>query len=846
MAKTSSNRCLSEVADLIGKSGDFTKSQVNKMLEDAAEKVERLINKHKTMDAPDVAAAVFKDIQKEAQDVKIRKAIAKRNQLLNQKATLQTIGYIKEVWGDLPISGMKAILRGVATPRFGAYDSVSRAQTMLVSKYHSALYSDLVKGKVWSAFKDGSFDKDIYIARSKLDKGEDVSGLHKEAVDIAKILHKHQEYWRKAANEKGGYIGKLDGYVSSRSHDSDKIRGNKDGWLKYMRDNIDPERTFSDLDPAKVDEELIKLRHAFILNKHLSSGGDGVTSGMASVARGMSHERVIHFKTPEAEYEYSVKFGIENLSKSIFFDSERLAAETALMSKLGPNAKTNLDNIFNSLFKMLEDEGRTEEAQKLINFKSGTFGVDKALFPVLTGENRAIVSPTIAKASSMLTALQQSASLGKALLSMFSDLAMAGSNTQYQGRSFFSGIGEGLQSLAQGRTHEEYLDILSGISVIADGINGSVIARFGNGDPLSGKTAAAMQMFWKYTGIQWWPDRIREGINLGYSHWLAQNSTKNYADLPEELQRIFTASGFKEDDWNSIIRHGVEFVEGDERGFMTATGFQALDDTAYSKVLQNQGIDPTPARIKDLRGELDDKFRIMMQEMSQHGLIEGNHQVTALLSGGGPKGTYGSLMRGQFALFKSFPIAVVQKFLGRMLYGYSTSGKAEITGSAISNFSKTMAAMTLLGYMSMTAKDLAKGRTYRDPTEPEVWGAAFMQGGGLGIFGDFLFSEANRFGGNIATTVGGPTVSDIGSLYNIWGRIRSGEGDKAANETFKFAVNNMPGANFYWRPTLDALFINDVSEYLSPGYLKRVEKRAKEQHQDFLWKPTQARLHLFD
>ena len=39
----------------------------------------------------------------------------------------------------------------------------------------------------------------------------------------------------------------------------------------------------------------------------------------------------------------------------------------------------------------------------------------------------------------------------------------------------------------------------------------------------------------------------------------------------------------------------------------------------------------------------------------------------------------------------------------------------------------------------------------------EFFAAAFAQGGGLGIFGDFIFSDQNRFGGGLVSTAFGPT-----------------------------------------------------------------------------------------
>ena len=64
----------------------------------------------------------------------------------------------------------------------------------------------------------------------------------------------------------------------------------------------------------------------------------------------------------------------------------------------------------------------------------------------------------------------------------------------------------------------------------------------------------------------------------------------------------------------------------------------------------------------------------------------------------------------------------------------------------------------------MALKDIAACRDPRRWTDeetyldPNVWGAALLQAGGLGIYGDFLLANTNRFGGGLASTVAGPLV----------------------------------------------------------------------------------------
>jgi hypothetical protein len=195
-----------------------------------------------------------------------------------------------------------------------------------------------------------------------------------------------------------------------------------------------------------------------------------------------------------------------------------------------------------------------------------------------------------------------------------------------------------------------------------------------------------------------------------------------------------------------------------------------------------------------------------------------------------------------FGEFKAFPAAAIQKAWGREIYGRGATkltealrnGHGEMLGLA-----QLMLWSTILGYVSLSAKDLAKGRTPRDPLDRRTWGAAFVQGGGASIYGDFLFGEMkNRFGGTLMTTLSGPTAGTVDDIADLWGRLRAG--DDFAAQSLRVAINNTPFLNmFYSRIALDYLFLYQIQEALNPGSLKRMERRVEKQNaQTFLVRPS--------
>ena len=157
-------------------------------------------------------------------------------------------------------------------------------------------------------------------------------------------------------------------------------------------------------------------------------------------------------------------------------------------------------------------------------------------------------------------------------------------------------------------------------------------------------------------------------------------------------------------------------------------------------------------------------------------------------------------------------------------------------------------ASTVLGYASLQAKQIAKGREFRPVvTEDgefqggELFMASLLQGGGLGIYGDFLFGEANRNGlGFTIGSLGGPAVSELERLATIIRKTASGDPDQLEDvpaDLINGVKANTPFLNlFYVRAALDYLVFYRMQEAVSPGSVERYEKRVeKDTGAGFIW-----------
>lgn len=211
-----------------------------------------------------------------------------------------------------------------------------------------------------------------------------------------------------------------------------------------------------------------------------------------------------------------------------------------------------------------------------------------------------------------------------------------------------------------------------------------------------------------------------------------------------------------------------------------------------------------------------------------------------LITGSGiQRGTWkGELTRSVF-LFKSFPISVVMRHWSRAMGMPSAGGRAAYIATFI-------ASTTILGALSQQLNDLASGRNPREMTGEDAakfWLGALLKGGGLGLYGDFLLSDHTRYGSGALASMLGPVAGLVDDVVKIAQGIPlnavEGKSEQTGGDLVKLGKGLMPGANlWYLKAALDHMIFNQMQEYFSPGYLRKMEQRSKKEfNQTYWWRP---------
>ena len=566
--------------------------------------------------------------------------------------------------------------------------------------------------------------------------------------------------------------------------------------------------------------------------------------GPGNIAKRRAAHRELHFSAAAGEVAYMRQYGAGGVADGVLRDIESAATAIALQRRLGTNPEAMFQLWRTELLQEAKEKG-DNALMRAVTRKS----LDWELAEV-TGKARSVSSPTIAAWASSIRTVQSMAKLGGALLSSFGDIPTAAAELRWQGRGWLSSYADMFQGLVKGRRGGEQRVIADLLGVGFESLTGQVMARLGGENAPPGGLSRASALFFRLNGLSWWTDTHKTTAGLVVSRFYAAMADKGFSDLPAPTQRTLRQYGIDDRDWEVLRTAGVHAAE-DGTTFLTPEGVRQIPlgefTTLGAKIDQNGegGLMGSERAMREARDRLASAYAALVTDRVDYAIPTAGARENAMLHMGTERGDLlGEALR--FVMqFKSFPLAMVSRTMGRELYG----GGGKLGGTV--RLMALAAQLSVFGYLSMTAKELIAGKNPRDPLSPETVAAAMVQGGGLGIYGDYFFGEFNRFGRSALSTAAGPTLGSVDDIFELWAKARdTGKmakgGDKysadLAASALRFAASNTPFASLFWaRPAINYLALYPLQEHLNPGYLRRMERRIERDNQQTFWlSPTEA------
>ena len=833
--------CLDEIA----------RAAPNLNLDEVEVLVSKLQERARVIKAQDQQAdfddAIQRALNELSNELDLAAKIEKRNLVKNIIIRNKITDYIDTNFSSNPFEGLKALLVGSNQIKPGARLSIDAQGKAMTEEFFGMVQHRLQEEDLLTLYNTGALDREIAREMWEIGRAEGRPGISgsRDAQRIAKILHDFEDGVVNRQNRAGAWIKKRPGYIVRQSHDRFKLRrAGYEAWRDYVLPRLDATLTFKELPPDKVEEMLRGMYDGITSGIHFRSVAEQHADeflgfkGPANLASRLSEERVIHFQSADDWFDYNERFGTSTFREAYAFGMDRAARNIALMEGLGTNPNAMLDDILNTLRTKHRDNAKQIDKLKSKQIESWMAELD--------GSVHVVGNPSAALVSSVARAIQNMAKLGMATVSALTDVPLVASELRFQGHNLLEGYGVALGAVGRGRGNTQQRQTLRLIGVGMDGIRGSVLSRFAATDSLPGRMAKLQNKFFKWNLLSWWTDAHKNGVGLMMANHMATMRNTAFDGLEPDLQRLLSLYDISDLEWYMIRKTGMRQMDG--RDYFTPDLARNIPDDVLDtyiniKVNKAPGSKVISAQRERFRDQLETKMRSFYVDRAEFAVPTPGAREFALMRWGTQSGTVlGDALR--FIMqFKAFPITVLTRPLSRDIHarGAESIRKGLFRGQGdMLGLTHTIMAMTAMGYVAMSAKDMARGRTPRDATDPETWMAAAAQGGGFGIYGDFMFGQFNRFGRSFTSSAVGPTFGQADDLVEIYTRFR--QGDDATAQAVRLGINNTPFLNlFYTRMALDYMFLYQIQESLNPGYLGRLQRRIEQnQGQEFMFPPSQA------
>jgi hypothetical protein len=486
------------------------------------------------------------------------------------------------------------------------------------------------------------------------------------------------------------------------------------------------------------------------------------------------------------------------------------ATEIAFTDLLGPDFRGTFRAM---LAEARKDEARGRKSPFLTRFMSSSAAAERT-FKVLAGESSAVQSELVAGIFGGLRAWLASAQLGSAVLAAVpGDSATIALAAQHNGISAVKVITRAVELIAADTKDKRALAARLGIVAHATADVALSSGRF-QGEFMDhqtlGKVANAV-IAW--TGLQAWTEAAKRAFTMEMLGHIADMTRHAFADVDAPFRRFLERYGISPEEWDALRTAPLLDVDGAK-----FFGAGAIADVRLGE--------------KILGGVIDER---------RFAVLESDALVKQALTGALPRGTMWGEIARSATLYKSFPLSLIVTHMMRAAMQDTLSNK-------VAYGLQLVLYTTIAGAVTLQAKALVTGKDPRPMNDKAFWGAALVAGGGIGIFGDLIYSGLTRADSSLAGTLIGP----FGSLADAAGQLifpgvrKAIEGkDTNLGQTLARQLKyNTPGSTaWYLRLPLDRLLWDRVQMAVDPDYrasFRRTRERAAEFGQKFWWGPGEG------
>lgn len=753
----------------------------------------------------------------------------KRRVLLLQKEKQTNIA--KNLFGESGYKGGRNPAEGakylIARSDETGYTSVEVRQESIFRQFLSQMDDILVSFRARGIFGTHANADTLYQFVKEL-WGESTDSQAAKA--MAESWRGVSDMARQMYNEAGGAIPKLDTWRLPQKHNMIAVmKGGRDAWIKFVTPLLDTnvmknEKTGKLFTPQELDlalNEVFETISESGWNKIKPTGQ--LYTGHKSLANRYTDHRFLIFKSADAWMAYQKEFGSPDVFNTMISYLHRMSHDIAMMQVLGPNPHSTMNFIRQSVLKDAAEQKVKLKDQKIYSKAERTLDRVDSLFEFYRGASFGSNDSDLIRYIQDFQNVTNSAFLGSTVLTSLSDVGFQRKTAKTMNMALgplvkqilrnldpMSVAERGREAARMGILMETWIGLAQAQARFAGEIDGHQWSK------------VLSDVVMRASGLSPWTQAGKMAMGFEIMSNLAKFTKNTFDEIPEGMRSELSKYGFNADNWEMIRKTPLYEYKGVQ--------FLRPDDIRLASHIPKADAQEIALRYLDM----------VSIKTSQAVPTVGIESKEFLMGGTRLNPIIGTIAKS-FSMFKNFSVEVANTHIRKALAQSTNARKAGYIGDLILG-------LTLISAISIQLKEISKGRDPRPMNTLEFWGASLLQGGGLGIWGDFLFSNTNRYGGGLEDTIAGPIVNFLNSAKNLtYGNIKqyiNGEDTNVAREALDMLESYFPGKSIWY---LNLLFKRGLFENIQlwndPKYQQRLNrmenKYRRETGQEYWWRPGQ-------
>lgn len=740
--------------------------------------------------------------------------------------------------------GFRAFFTGSLRPVEGGSLSVDRIKKNYRAKFTNMLVSNLQAENVYSHLLDKSNSVDIANALADENLAKDPKSRK-----VASIVNRIYKDTLTMINNRGGNVEFLHDYIATQTHDVEKLlqshpnfsqrlaersqlmKANKfdyvkvnnllqaqafDRWKNTILPLLDKERTFD----GENEETSLKAVYNTLLKGKSLDDEEIIRNQGQMMGRKLGSPRRLHFKDGESWVKYNNIYGSGDVKSAILNTIQRNGDRIGLMEMMGPNP----DNFYLTLKKrVIDTSAQNDLPGKLAK-------IDK-YFDMVLNRHQIPVNHTLAKTMSALRMMTSMRMLGGVVFNSLPDSVQGLATLKSNGVGFLDRWGLMFKNLLDtaslGTTRARgQINLAESLGVMGDTMMGHLANRFTAIDSPTGTMAKMMGLYFKANGMELWDKNLRSMVASGLARNLARQRNLRFDELNVGLQNNLKRYGIMNKEWDLLRENRQAMRDGNEKMFMGPDMVSAL---THDSLEHYTGRPLSAAEASLVRSDIESRLRTYFIDETDMSQLQGSLGSRALFIQGTRAGTVqGELMRS-IAQFKQYMAGVTQVMGGRIFLEHQDNS---IINNILSGrvggkmMVETMLASVIFGYLANASSSFVKHGTIPDPTKLDTIKDAAINGGFLGIYGDYLTNNYNAYGKDLLSMGAGPLLSSASDVAKVLSTLtdvnnaghRLTYHQRALKSIINFSKNNFIPNLFYTKAGIDYLINHSIMNQIDPSY----------------------------